>query len=155
MMNCFHKFRNGNEVKGVWNSFTTRVQAPSCESELALQLLLDTIMQKMLSKKASVCASTTETTTEQAGVTEKEKSAVRYMADYVVVSLLKRYKKTSKNDKVQLKRRLFVSVLKGMHAENQPESVDSIEQYSTLWSELIDRGGLYHISDKVCCECYM
>jgi len=40
-----------------------------------------------------------------------------------------------------------------MSAEHQPENVESVENYSTLWSELIDRGGLYHISDQVCCEC--
>ena len=53
-----------------------------------------------------------------------------------------------------MKRKFFVSVLKAMSAEHQPENVESVEDYSTLWSELINCGGLYHkSSDQVCCEC--
>jgi len=84
---------------------------------------------------------------------ERQKNADCYMAGYVAVTLLKRYKKDSKNDKIRLKRKFFVSVLKAMSAEHQPENVESFEDYSTLWSELIDRDGLYHIGDQVCCEC--
>ena len=36
-----------------------------------------------------------------------------------------------------------------MCAEQQPELVESVEDYSKQWSELIDRGDLYHINDKV------
>ena len=71
------------------------------------------------------------------------------MAGYVAVSLLKRFKK-SKNKHVQLKRDLFVPVLRSMRAEQQPSSVSSIEEYTQVWSNLIDRAGLYHINDKVC-----
>ena len=45
-------------------------------------------------------------------------------AGYVAVTLLKQYQKPSPNPEVTLKRRLFVSVLRGMCAENQPESAD-------------------------------
>jgi len=130
----------------------SKLQAPSCESELALQLLLDTAVRKMLRNKSNANMSS-GATAEQADLTDREKNAVRYMAGYIAVTLLKRYKKDSKNDKIRLKRKFFVSVLKAMSAEHQPENVESVEDYSTLWSELIDRGGLYHISDQVCCEC--
>ena len=72
------------------------------------------------------------------------------MAGYVAVSLLKRFKKKSKNKHVQLKRDLFVQVLRSMRAEQQPSSVSSVEEYTQVWSDLIDRGGLYHINDEVC-----
>ena len=36
-----------------------------------------------------------------------------------------------------------------MKALEQPGDPESPSQYSTLWMELIDRGGLYHISDDV------
>ena len=149
MWNSFHRFRNGQEVKKVWKSFITTIQAPSNESELALQVLLSAIIEKMLSNKASACASSTST--QQPDLTEREKNAVRYMAGYVAVSLLKRYKKPSSNKKLTLKRKLFVTVLQRMSAENQPD-VESVEHYSTLWSELIDRGGIFKISDQVCCD---
>ena len=71
-------------------------------------------------------------TAEQAELIDREKNAVRYMAGYVAVTLLKRYKKHSKDDKVRLKTKLFVSILKSMAAEHQPENVESVEEYSTL-----------------------
>ena len=39
--------------------------------------------------------------------------------------------------------------LEKMKAHNQPGEPDSPLEYSTLWMELIDRGGLYHISNDV------
>ena len=41
-------------------------------------------------------------------------------------------------------------VLMGMKAADQGGEPDSILEYTKAWSELIDRGGLYHINDKVC-----
>ena len=48
-----------------------------------------------------------------------------------------------------MKRRLFVTVLVDMRANNQPGDPDSPLEYTKVWTELIDRGGLYHISDDV------
>ena len=36
-----------------------------------------------------------------------------------------------------------------MSVTNQPLRVESIVDYTTLWPELINRGGLYHINDEV------
>lgn len=83
-------------------------------------------------------------------LTAIETNAVRYMAGYVAVSLLKRYNKPTKHVQLKIKRNYFVQVLKGMKATDQPEMVgDSVVDYSRVWSDLIDRGGLYHISDDV------
>lgn len=71
------------------------------------------------------------------------------MAGYVAVNLLKKSKKGTKNPAFKLKRRLFVKVLEKMKATQQPTEPDTLLEYTTHWSELIDRGGLYHISDDV------
>lgn len=44
---------------------------------------------------------------------------------------------------------MFVCVLNGMKAMSQPGMPDSSLEYSEVWSRLIDRGGLYHISKNV------
>ena len=76
------------------------------------------------------------------------------MAGYVAIKLLKRYRKPSNHPQVHLKRQLFERVLKKMSAADQPDPVESVVDYTRLWSELIDRGGLYHINDEVCeCTC--
>ncbi len=54
-------------------------------------------------------------------------------------------------DDIKHKRKLILKVLHAMKAEDQPvpNAIDSISDYSRLWSDLIDRGGLYHINDDV------
>ena len=42
-----------------------------------------------------------------------------------------------------------MKVLTSMKAKNQPGEPESVLDYTTLWAELIDRGGLYHINDQV------
>ena len=60
-----------------------------------------------------------------------EKNAVRYMTGYVAVALLKRHNKPTMDTNA-----------------GQTEAIESIDDYTRPWSDLIDRG-LYHISDKV------
>ena len=43
-------------------------------------------------------------------------------------------------------------VLTDMKAVDQPGEPESVLDYTKLWSDLIDRGGLYHINEEVC-EC--
>ena len=115
---------------------------------LCLQLIVDRLMKLLISNQ--VKARQTTATPKSYTLNKREKNAVRYMAGYVAVNLLKRFKKKSKNKHVQLKRDFFVQVLRSMRAEHQPSSVSSVEEYTQVWSDLIDRGGLYHINDEVC-----
>lgn len=147
----FHKLRNSDGINQVWTAFMTMLKAPEpcrVESQLALQLLMDRVLKKMLKNKADAieqpCSS------EVIPLTIREKSAIRYMAGYVAVKLLKRYEKPSTHPQVNEKRKFFIRVLKGMSAAGQPITVESLSDYTRLWSELIDRGGLYHINDEVC-----
>ena len=88
-------------------------------------------------------------------LTAMEGNAVRYMAGFVAVHLLRKYKKPTKNAQLKKKRSMFIRVLTGMRAVDQPGEPDSIVEYSNLWSELIDRGGLYHINDEVISQRYI
>ena len=36
-----------------------------------------------------------------------------------------------------------------MKAADQPEDVNSLSDYTRLWTDLIDRGGLYHVTNEV------
>ena len=49
-----------------------------------------------------------------------EKNAIKYMAGYVVVKLLKRFRKPTRNPLLKEKWSLFVKVLTSMKAEEQP-----------------------------------
>ena len=74
------------------------------------------------------------------------------MAGYVSIKLLKKYQKPTKHEELKIKHQFFVKVLRQMQATDQPGDVDTLSDYTRLWSELIDRGGLYHISDEVSIE---
>ena len=64
------------------------------------------------------------------------------MSSYVAVSLLKKYRRPTKHPQFKVKWELFIHVLTGMKAVNQPGEPESVLDYTKLWSELIDRGGL-------------
>ena len=59
---------------------------------------------------------------------------------YVVTKLSHKFHKLSHE-----RERFFHEGLAQMGAKQQPVQVDSFLDYTTLWSELIDRGGLYHM----------
>ena len=149
----FHSLRSSQHVKHTWNAFIS-AQVPQShqkEPQLALQLLLDRVLKRLIENKAKATRQHTESSAASSvrPLTALESNGLRYMAGYVAVSLLKKYRKPSKHPQVQLKRTLFVRVLIGMRAVDQPGEPDSPLDYSKVWSELIDRGGLYHIDDKV------
>ena len=130
----------------IWGVWQTHNIQPEAESHLCLQLIVDRLLKQLISNRVKAQQTTT---TPKSYALNKRENAVRYMAGYVAVSLLKRFKK-SKNKHVQLKRDLSVPVLRSMRAEQQPSSVSSIEEYTQVWSDLIDRGELYHINNEVC-----
>ena len=92
----FHKLRNSDGINQVWTAFMTVLKAPEpcqVESQLALQLLMDWVLKKMLKNKADAIEQ--PSSSEVVPLTIREKSAIRYMAGYVAVKLLKQYEKPS------------------------------------------------------------
>lgn len=151
---AFHQLRGKQALLQAWTGFVEPIAPRTCSevssTTLALQVILNRIVKKMISNQAASML-TSGASKEQAikPLTFSEVNTVRYMAGYVVIKLLKRYRKGSKIQNVAKKHKLFVRVLERMKAVEQPGEPDSISEYSTLWQELIDRGGLYHINDDV------
>lgn len=133
MLSSFHKLRNSIAIDEVWHTLHIR----ETESQLCLQLIMPRFLELLIANR--VKAQRTETTAKTYSLNQREKNAVRYMAGYIAVSLLKRYKKPSKNVHLQLKRDLFIRVLKKRRADQQPAGVTTVEDYTRMWSELIDR----------------
>lgn len=72
----------------------TNLKAPELcqlESQLTLQLLMDRVLKQMLKNKAA--ATENQHSAAVLPLTIREKSAIRYMAGYVAVKLLKKYRK--------------------------------------------------------------
>ena len=150
MWSAFHQLRSGSEIQRVWCRYVARSIPPhvNCEeSQLVLQLLLDRILKKLLENKAKA-SKKYEISDDVRPLTSLECNAVRYMAGYVAIKLLKKYQKPTKHQELKTKHQYFIKVLHQMQATDQPGDVDTLSDYTRLWSELIDRGGLYHISDE-------
>ena len=140
-------------MKQMWKAFVSSHIAVSSrpESELALQLLFDRLLKRLLHNKAIAKKRSTAGTPVDSvrPLTMMESNAVRYMSGFVAVSLLKKYRRPTKHGELKVKWALFVRVLSKMKAVDQPGEPESALDYTRLWSDLIGRGGLYHINDEV------
>lgn len=147
----FHSLRTSKQLQDKWDSFTaTHVPVTyHQEPQLFLQLVIDRMLKKIIKNKAEGGALKVADVKSSAQITDFQSNAIRYMAGYIAVKLLKKYRKQSKNPKVQLKRKLFIRVLRAMKPADLPGQPDSPLDYTKVWTELIDRGGLYHVSDCV------
>ena len=150
MWTAFHKMRAREDIRQTWKVFITSnvLDVDLKEYELSLQLLLDRGMKKLIKNSAELLKHH-QGPERNMSLTIYESNAVRYMSGYVAVKLLKKYRRSPKNPKIVAKHKLFVDTLEKMKACEQPGNPNSVAEYSTLWLELIDRGGLYQINDTV------
>ena len=89
---AFHELRNSAEVKDRWMTLMSMANIPKFlqkESQFALQIIMDRIIKKMLANKANSMQH--QETSPITPLTMLERSAIRYMAGYVAIKLLKRY----------------------------------------------------------------
>ena len=146
----FHKIRFDPTLHHLWTTYLATVDVPpplKVEASLTLQLLLDRLFKNLINILA--IDSTPVHLDPEVALTPREQNAIRYMGGYVAVKLKKKFCKTTKNPELEKKRKMFVQILTSMEADDQMDSVDSIEDYTTMWTNLIDRGGLYHIKAEV------
>ena len=67
------------------------VPQPCCtESQLAMQLMMDRVLKKMIEKRANAMEHFCTHRNVLAPLTMRERSAIRYMAGFVAIKLLKR-----------------------------------------------------------------
>lgn len=149
---AFHRLRSNKDILDSWSYFiTTNIPAlHQQECQLCLQLIMDRMLKRLIHNKAEERKSHYKAIAARLPqLTVLQINGIRYMAGYIAVKLLKKYKKRSKHPKVQLKWKMFARVLKDMKATDQPGMPNSPLEYSEAWAQLIDRGGLYHINNNV------
>ena len=146
----FHRLRLHPVILSSWEQFVKDASIKGDEVHLTLQLVIDRLLKQLINQQAKV---TTQKSFTSNQLTVREQNAIRYMAGYIAIKLQKRYKCHSSNPTLQKKHKIFVAVLTKMTADNQPPGVETLDDYTRLWSELIDRGGLYHINDEVMPHC--
>jgi hypothetical protein len=150
----FHRLRESKQIADKWSRFIDTLPSTlELEPSLSPQLILDRIIKKLINNSAEAIQQSEASRGGSSRPMDRiETNTIRYMAGlpgYIAVKLLKKYKRKARDLRLQLKRHLFVSVLRRMKADNQPGQPDSPLEYTEQWTKLIDRGGLYHISDDV------
>lgn len=146
----FHKLRFTTEIHHAWDDFLTMIKTPPClqsEAELLHQLLLDRLLKSFISSKVNQEERLTTSSSHPSSLSVKEKNITRYIAGYVIRKLQDRYKGKSQDAKVQKKRESFLITLAKMQSDQQVEEVSSLANFTSEWMELVDRGGLYHVTD--------
>ncbi len=121
-------------------------QAIHPESELTLQLLLEETLRQKIKIQADLLTVCNIPVHIPIPISSRKENAIQYMAGYVVAKLLQRLKKPVKQP--LLINSIFVTVLNEMSATDVGH-VDTPAEYASLWTELIDRGGIYHVNVKV------
>ena len=114
-------------------------------SILALQIVLDRLLKRLVTIKKEDVDRPPQPLPVRT-LTIVEKNVVHYMAGYTAFKLLKKYKRKSPHLAVQRKQQMFVAVLKGMKSDKRDQ--DNSEDCMSEWTELIDRGGLFHVHSQ-------
>jgi len=103
----FHQLRQRQDILQAWAEFIKGniPVANLTEHKLALQLILDRMLKKIIATEVMPAAKATAATigTAAKSLTQCESNAIRYMAGYIAVKLLKQYRKGSKNSAVSKK----------------------------------------------------
>lgn len=136
---AFHNLRGKPEIIEAWQTFilSSIPVDHRQEHQLALQVIMDRILKQILKNRAEAARPKQSTLDLSRPLTLCESNAIRYMAGYVAVKLLKKYQRKSKNHLVVMKYKFFTKVLCGMKASEQPGQPDSLIAYSTLWKNLL------------------
>ena len=103
---AFHQLRQDEHLKGSWHRFPTD-KVPTNhhqDNQLALQLLLDRLLKAVI-KTTAEKKETSSSSVQIRPLTamELEYNAIRYMAGYVTVNLLKKYKKPTRHPELKRK----------------------------------------------------
>lgn len=68
-------------------------------------------------------------------MTPREENGVRYMAGYVAVKMKKKYP-------------AYADFFKSIHISLDDGLIDTVQDYTKIWTEQVDRRGLFHVKDS-------
>lgn len=131
----FHVLRLSVHVKSLWQSSVDALHLPDTvkgASDITMQLILKRMMHNVIKQLSKTHSPPPQAV---ASLTPRECNIVRYIAGYIVYKLKKKYPQYSSFfDQV---------VVTTCHYVN----ISSVTEYSRMWTEQVDRGGLYHVNE--------
>ena len=135
MWTSYHQLRCSAEYTSRWQQFLQRNLGDKGHP-VFYQRIGDAILEKVVKEKCPVSLSLCSTE-EQVSITAQEMNALRYAAGYIPRALQKKLQKSAHPLKEELQLCLMDLLSDGEEEEGTAEE----------WLNLIDRGGLKHISE--------
>ena len=134
----FHKVRM-SELPKLWRDICSKHDVLPNLSPLVCQYVNQRLYASIIKSHLGDSSQSTPSNNDVPKLTTDEESIIRYAAGYVPFKLLKKYEKGSSDMAVSA-----VECLSAM-AINGEES--SLLEYTTQWTALVNRGGLFEIND--------
>ena len=135
----FHRLRCSEAFANLWKAFLTPVDQEMATDPIFYQHISRSFFNNFIKFNFPIPAPSNDDT-RPAALTFEESNALRYVAGYVCAELYKRLKSSTTSNKEDL--------LLGIDDMIDSEHVD-MNQPSASWLNLIDRGGLVHVHEKV------
>nr|XP_054762129.1 uncharacterized protein LOC129268622 [Lytechinus pictus] len=143
MCSTFHSMRIDSEVCRVWEDLisATTLVVPLDIIRLTQQYLMRKILYIITKRRIQQDSVQTE---GEATLTDHDQNVIRYVAGYIPHALVKRYRKQTSE-----KAKKFLSILKSWKSGQEDIEADSFLEYTCTWTNLVNRGGLFTVNDKV------
>ena len=144
----FHTFRV-LEAPRIWKVCQAAVIMdidPILVQEATMQYLVAIMRSSSSDKQDSASSLQVAKELRRGNMTMEEHNAVRYVAGYVVRKLKRKY---SKMNSVAICQCLIVMEDGNSLSEDTDTGDESFCEYASTWMKIIDRGGLFHISNDV------
>lgn len=132
MWALYHELRTSPTFQLKWTSFLC-TSVSDCHP-VFFQYLTDVLFNNLLIKKATKPPSTTPSSSATP-LTLEEQNALRYVSGYIIRKVLEGCKKDSLEEETML-----------LYSFSED---DRNECGTEMWTNMIDRGGLWHVSDTV------
>ena len=144
MWSSFHKFRVGQKVQDMWNTFLKvkgMKDAEKSTSDMLLQQVLQNSLSSVISMRSVTSTAEAECSYE---LTNHDEQVLKYVAGFVPFALCKRFRRYQSDNAAQ-----FVHFLQSLHAEGDDETTaESFMSYRCVWTTLQNRGGLFIVNDS-------
>ena len=143
VLTAFHHFRISRLPK-LWQDFCCENDVQETLEPLLYQTVSQSIFQDYFLDKIHTAKGdqSSEAKSFADNITLDEENVIRFIAGYIPHTILKNLKRRKSSEK---KVQAFTECLLKL-AVDGPE--ESLLAYTTEWMKLIDRGGLFHVSDE-------
>ena len=138
MWHQYHQVRTAKSFREKWSDFV-KLSTEQQASPAFYQYVTDVIFKELIRRHCPVESCTTSTSRDTS-LTNEEANAIRYAAGYTIRALRKKIEASSH----ALKEELVLAIMELVGDDDESEH----QEASAEWVNLIDRGGLWHVSTE-------